>query len=75
MKRIVLMVTMVAVFASCSNKEKEIALAKQQAAIAVRDSLRLDSFKKAEAAEKQRLIEEKHQAELAAARRSSNYSS
>ena len=46
------MVTMVAVFASCTNKEKEIALAKQQAAVAVRDSLRLDSFKRAEAAEK-----------------------
>ncbi|MEJ5995482.1 YMGG-like glycine zipper-containing protein [Pedobacter sp. Du54] len=75
MKKILIMVTMVAVFASCTNKEKEIALAKQQAMIAVKDSLRLDSFKRAEAAEKERLIEEKHQAELAAARRSGNYSS
>ncbi len=81
MKKILIMVTMVAVFASCTNKEKESALAKQQALVAVRDSLRLDSFKRAEAAEKERLVEEKHQAELAAARRSGsgstsrNYSS
>jgi len=70
MKKILIMVTMVAVFASCTNKEKEIALAKQQAMIAVKDSLRLDSFKRAEVAEKERLVEERHQAELAAARRS-----
>ncbi len=76
MKRLIIMVTMVAVFASCSNKAKEEALAKQQAMVAVRDSLKLDSFKRAETAEKERLVEEKHQAELAAARRSnSNYSS
>jgi len=66
---------MVAVLASCTNKAKEEALAKQQAMIAVRDSLKLDSFKRAEAVEKERLIEEKHQKELAAARRSGNYSS
>ncbi len=77
MKRLIIMATMVAVFASCTNKAKEEALAKQQAMVAVRDSLKLDSFKRAEAAEKERLVEEKHQAELAAARRSSrsNYSS
>ena len=75
MKRMIMMVTMVAVFASCSNKEKEQALAKQQAIIAIKDSLRLDSFKRAEIAEKERLVEEKHQAELAAARKSSTYSS
>ncbi|HTM99415.1 MAG TPA: YMGG-like glycine zipper-containing protein [Pedobacter sp.] len=77
MKRILIMITMVAVFASCNNKAKEEALAKQQAMVAVRDSLKLDSFKRAEVAEKERLVEEKHQAELAAARRSSssNYSS
>ncbi|SFG76626.1 YMGG-like glycine zipper-containing protein [Pedobacter insulae] len=76
MKRIFIMITMVAVFASCNNKAKEEALAKQQAMVAVRDSLKLDSFKRAEAAEKERLVEERHQAELAAARRSNtNYSS
>lgn len=75
MKKILVMVTMIAVFASCTNKEKEAALAKEQALVAVRDSLKLDSFKRAEAAEQARLVEEKHQAELAAARKSSNYSS
>ena len=72
MKKILIMVTMVAVFASCTNTEKEAALAKQQAMVAVRDSLRLDSFKRAEIAEKERLVEEKHQAELVAARKSAN---
>lgn len=75
MKRIIIMVTMVAVFASCTNKAKEEELAKQQTMVALRDSLKLDSFKRAEAAEKERLVEEKHQAELVAARQSANYSS
>ncbi|RZK44098.1 MAG: glycine zipper 2TM domain-containing protein [Pedobacter sp.] len=77
MKKVIIMVTMVAVFASCNNREKEMALAKQQALVALKDSLKLDSFKRAEIAEKERLVEERHQAELAAARRSSatSYSS
>jgi hypothetical protein len=77
MKKMMIMVTMVAVFASCNNKakEREAALAKQQAITAIKDSLRLDSFKRAEIAEKEKLAAEKHQAELAAARRSSSYSS
>ena len=66
---------MVAVFASCTNTEKEAALAKQQAMVAVRDSLKLDSFKRAEIVEKERLVEEKHQAEIASARKRTNYSS
>lgn len=75
MKKIMIMVSMVAVFASCTNREKEAALAKQQAMVAVRDSLKLDSFKRAEAAEQARLVEEKHKAEIAAARRSATYTS
>ncbi len=70
MKRIIAIVALATVLASCGNRAKEEALAKQQAIAAVKDSLKLDSFKRAEEANKQRLIEEKHQAELAAARRS-----
>lgn len=58
------------IFASCGNRAKEEALAKQQAIAAVKDSLKLDSFKRAEVVKQQQLLEEKHQAELAAARRS-----
>ncbi len=77
MKRIIAIVALATILTSCGNRAKEEALAKQQAIAAVKDSLKLDSFKRAEAANKQRLIEEKHQAELAAARRSapSTYSS
>ncbi|MFD0941424.1 YMGG-like glycine zipper-containing protein [Pedobacter boryungensis] len=72
MKKIFAIVALATVLASCSNKAKEEALAKQQAMVAVRDSLKLDSFKRAEVVKQQQLIEEKHQAELAAARRSSS---
>jgi hypothetical protein len=77
MKKIFAIVALATVLASCSNSAKEEALAKQQAITAVKDSLRLDSFKRAEVAKQQQLLEEKHQAELAAARRSasSSYSS
>jgi hypothetical protein len=71
MKKIFVMVALATVLASCGNREKEEALAKQQAVAAVKDSLKLDSFRRAEAENKQRLIEQRHQAELAAARRSS----
>lgn len=74
MKRIIAIVALATVLASCGNRAKEEALAKQQAIAAVKDSLKLDSFKRAEEANKQRLIEEKHQAELAAARRSATTS-
>ena len=69
MKKIFAIVALATVLASCGNRAKEEALAKQQAIAAVKDSLKLDSFKRAEVAEKQRLVEEKHQAELAAAKR------
>ncbi len=71
------MVALAIGLASCGNSAKEEALAKEQAMAAVRDSLKLDSFKKAEVAKQELLKEQKHQAELAAARRSasSSYSS
>ena len=78
MKKIFAIVALAIGLASCSNGAKEEALAKQQAMAAVKDSLKLDSFKRAEVARKELLVEQKHQAELAAARRSaasSNYSS
>src|SRR4051812_22368733 len=74
MKKIFVMVALAGVLASCSNSAKEDALAKQQAVAAVKDSLKLDSFKRAEVVRQQKLVEEKHQAELAAARRSSSSS-
>ena len=69
MKNILVIVALSTVLASCGNSAKEEALAKQQAIIAIKDSLKLDSFKRVEVAERERLVEEKHQAELAAARK------
>ncbi|MFN0291715.1 YMGG-like glycine zipper-containing protein [Pedobacter helvus] len=78
MKKILMIAAIGAtVLASCGKSEKQVALEKQQALTAYRDSIKLDSFKRAElAAEKQR-VEEQHQAELAAARNSAarSYSS
>ncbi|MDT4845882.1 hypothetical protein FQZ97_798840 [compost metagenome] len=65
MKRAGLMVLMIATFASCTNKKIE-EVAKQKALTELRDSLKLDSFKKAEIARKDKELEEKHQAEIAA---------
>jgi outer membrane murein-binding lipoprotein Lpp len=70
MKKIFAIVALATVLASCSNNAKEQELAKQQAVAAVKDSLKLDSFKRAEVARQQAEVEAKHQAELAAARRS-----
>jgi len=69
MKNIFVIVALATVLASCGNSAKEQALAKEQAVAAVKDSLKLDSFRRAEVAEKERLVEERHQAELAAARK------
>lgn len=65
------------VLASCGKSEKQIELEKQQAIVKYRDSIKLDSFKRAEVEAEKRRVEEQHQAELAAARRrtSSTYSS
>ena len=67
----------VTVLASCGKSEKQVALEKQQALTAYRDSIKLDSFKRAELENEKRMVEERHQAELAAARRSAarSYSS
>ena len=75
MKKIFAIVALATVLASCGNRAKEDALAKQQAVAAVKDSLKLDSFKRAEVARQQAEVEAKHQAELAAARRSASSSS
>lgn len=74
MKRIIAIVALATILTSCGNRAKEEALAKQQAITAIKDSLKLDSFKKAEVVNKQREMEAKHQAELAAARRSASTS-
>ncbi len=82
MKKIIAIVAMATVLASCGNSAKEEALVKEQAIAHVKDSLKLDSFKRAEVQRQAALVEQKHQAELAAARRtaaksnsSSSYSS
>lgn len=82
MKKILLTVAVSAtILASCGKSEKQIELEKQQALTAQRDSLKLDSFKRADALaaekkveEEKRAVEAKHTAELAAARRSVNRS-
>lgn len=74
MKRIIAIVALATILTSCGNRAKEDALAKQQAVAAIKDSLKLDSFKKAEVVNKQRELEARHQAELAAARRSATTS-
>lgn len=77
MKKIIAIVALATVLASCSNSAKENALAKEQTVKVIKDSLRLDSFKKADIAKQKADVEAKHQAELAAVRRSNttHYSS
>jgi len=78
MKKILVVIALSSVMFACNNKAKEEAALKQQQAEkqlaikAVKDSLRLDSFKKAEVAKVEQEKEAKHQAELAAARRASS---
>ncbi|KRT13659.1 hypothetical protein ASU31_23515 [Pedobacter ginsenosidimutans] len=79
MKKILVVIALsTSVLFACNNKAKEEAALKQQQAEkqlaikAVKDSLRLDSFKKAEVAKVEQEKEAKHQAELAAARRASS---
>ena len=60
MKNIILVFALAIGLSACSNNAKEQAIIKQQAVVAVRDSLRLDSFKKVE--------EKKKQDEIVAAR-------
>lgn len=66
MKKIFLVIVLGLGLSACSNHAKEEALAKQQAIIAVKDSLKLDSFKRAETAaakekEEQRLAKVKEE--------------
>ena len=80
MKKIFVVIALSSVMFACNNKAKEEAAIKQQEAAkqaaikAVKDSLRLDSFKKVEVAKKEQAIEAQHQAELVAARKSASYS-
>lgn len=75
MKRVLMIILCAGLFTACNQSAKQEAIAKQAAVKAVQDSMRLDSFKKAETAEKERLAkekEEKQQAELAAANARAN---
>lgn len=53
MKKILLVIISGMLFSACSNNAKEEAIIKQKAIVAVKDSLRLDSFKRAEVAAKE----------------------
>ena len=81
MKKIFVVIALSSVMFACNNKAKEEAALKQQEAEkqlaikAVKYSLRLDSFKKAETAKVEAEKEAKHQAELAEARRAGAASS
>ncbi|RZK21517.1 MAG: hypothetical protein EOO86_00865 [Pedobacter sp.] len=81
MKKIFVVIALSSVMFACNNKAKEEAALKQQEAEkqlaikAVKDSLRLDSFKRAETAKIEAEKEAQHQAELAAARRAGASSS
>lgn len=58
--------------ASCGKSDKQVALEKQQALSAYADSIKIDSFKRAAVETEKQKVEEKHRAELAAAKRSSS---
>ncbi|WP_316799395.1 YMGG-like glycine zipper-containing protein [Pedobacter frigidisoli] len=81
MKKIFVVIALSSVMFACNNRAKEEAALKQQEADkqlaikAVKDSLRLDSFKKAETAKIEAEKEAQHQAELVAARRAGAASS
>ncbi|MBC8985343.1 hypothetical protein H9X96_06105 [Pedobacter sp. N36a] len=61
MKKIFSVAALAILLSACSNNAKEEALIKQQAIVAVKDSLRLDSFKKADALEKERIAQVKEE--------------
>jgi len=73
MKKIVVIVALSSVLFACNNKAKQEAALKvqetekQMAIKAVKDSLRLDSFKKAEVVKQQELAKQKEEAEIATA--------
>ncbi|WP_113661427.1 YMGG-like glycine zipper-containing protein [Pedobacter nanyangensis] len=71
MKNILAMIAIGAtVLVSCGKSDKQVALEKEQAIAKYKDSIKLDSFKRAEIDAEKRRVEERHHAELAAARRS-----
>jgi hypothetical protein len=81
--RKILLVTVLgaSILASCGKSAKQVEIEKQAALAAYKDSIRLDSFKRAEVEEQKRkieeekrLVQEKHEAELAAARRTATRS-
>lgn len=57
MKKIFSVLALVAIFSACSNNAKDEARVRQQAVVAVKDSLKLDSFKRSELKEKERLVQ------------------
>lgn len=64
MKKILLVIISGITFSACSNNAKQEALIKQQAIVAVKDSLRLDSFKRAEVKAKEKEKEEQRLAQV-----------
>lgn len=76
MKKVFVVIALSSVMFACNNKEKEETALKQQqeakqlAIKTVKDSLRLDSFKKADLAKQEQIKKDKQEAELAAARKS-----
>lgn len=66
MKKIFSVAALAIILSACSNNAKQEAAIRQQAVVAVKDSLKLDSFKRADARERERLAivkEEKEKAE------------
>lgn len=59
MKKIFLVVVSGIILSACSNNAKEEALIKQQAIAAIKDSLKLDSFKRAEVQAKEKAEEQR----------------
>jgi hypothetical protein len=57
MKKILLVIISGMLFSACSNSAKEEAILKQKAIVAIKDSLRLDSFKRAEVAAKEKEVQ------------------
>ncbi|MEJ2880802.1 YMGG-like glycine zipper-containing protein [Pedobacter sp. GR22-6] len=66
MKYVFSILALATVLSACSNNAKEQAIAKQQAVAAVKDSLKLDSFKRAEVAQREVLAKQQEDARVAA---------
>lgn len=66
MKYVFLISAVVIGLSACNNNSKEQELIKQQAIAAVKDSIKLDSFKRAEAAQKAVLVQQQEKERVAA---------